>query len=113
MKYFVLFCTLILLLLNVAAYAIFDGYEGFNALLSSAVLVVNGLLLTGVFFSDIKDAFKISLGFLFPVAALIAFGLSIFADTTAKNNGSIFGCVVILVFQIIMFAAAYYASKKG
>lgn len=112
MKNLILFCTLILLLLNVAAYAIFDSYMGFNTALSSAVLVVNGLLLTGVFLSDLKDAFKASLGVLFPLAAVIAFVLSLFADSTAKNDGFLFGTIVILVLQVIVFAAAYYASKQ-
>lgn len=112
MKNLVIFSTLVLLLLNGAAYAIFDNYAGYNALLSSAVLVVNGLLLLGVFLSGLKDAFKASLGILFPLGAFIALVLSFFADSTAKNDGFLFGCTVILVLQTLVFAATYYASKK-
>lgn len=112
MKYPFLVLTLLALVLNGLAYLVFDGYQALNAVLSSALLAVNGLLLTIVMLSRIKDAFKVSLGILFPVAAFISFVLALFVDGNAKNDGCFFASIAILVVQLGVFAATYYASDK-
>ena len=101
----------IILLLNLVIGMIFSAYKPFNIGLNSAVIIVNTLMLYSLGVAQIKDGFKISLSFLFLIAAAIEFILALFVPETLENNVS--GTMLISLFagQIILYAIAYFVSK--
>lgn len=103
----------IILLLNFVIGLIFSSYKPFNIGLNSGVIIVNTLLLYSLGIVQIKDGFKISLSFLFLIAAVIEFLLAFFVPESFENN--VFLTILILLFacQVILYAIAYYVSKNS
>lgn len=101
----------IILLLNLVIGMIFSAYKPFNIGLNSAVIVVNTLMLYSLGVSLIKDGFKISLTFLFLIAAAIEFLLALFVPETLENNIALTMLIILFAGQVILYAIAYFVSK--
>ena len=101
----------IILLLNLVIGMIFSAYKPFNIGLNSAVIVVNTLMLYSLGVAQIKDGFKISLSFLFLIAAAIEFILALFVPETLENNVTLTMLILLFAGQIILYAIAYFVSK--
>lgn len=101
----------IILLLNLVIGMIFSAYKPFNIGLNSAVIVVNTLMLYSLGVAQIKDGFKISLSFLFLIAAAIEFILALFVLETLENNVALTMLILLFVGQIILYLIAYFISK--
>ena len=101
----------IILLLNLVIGMIFSAYKPFNIGLNSAVIILNTLMLYSLGVAQIKDGFKISLSFLFLIAAAIEYILALFVPETFENN--VFLTMMILLFagQIVLYFIAYFVSK--
>jgi hypothetical protein len=67
------------------------------------------LYLLGV--SQIKDGFKISLTFLFLIAAVIEFILAFFVPETWENNIALTMLILLFAGQLILYVIAYFVSK--
>ena len=79
--------------------------------LNSGVIIVNTLLLYILGVSQIKDGFKISLSFLFLIAAVIEFILAFFVPDTWINNVALTMLILLFAGQIILYIIAYFVSK--
>lgn len=101
----------IILLLNLAIGMIFSAYKPFNIGLNSAVIVVNTLMLYSLGVAQIKDGFKISLSFLFLIAAAIEFILALFVPKTFKDNSALTMLILLFAGQIVLYTIAYFVSK--
>ncbi len=101
----------IILLLNLVIGMIFSAYKPFNTGLNSAVIVVNTLMLYSLGVAQIKDGFKISLSFLFLIAAAIEFILALFVPETFENNVSLTMLILLFAGQIVLYFIAYFVSK--
>ena len=101
----------IILLLNLVIGMIFSAYKPFNIGLNSAVIVVNTLMLYSLGVAQIKDGFKISLSFLFLIAAAIEFILALFVPETLENNVALTMLIILFAGQVILYAIAYFVSK--
>ena len=101
----------IILLLNLVIGMIFSAYKPFNIGLNSAVIVVNTLMLYSLGVAQIKDGFKISLSFLFLIAAAIEFILALFVPETLENNVALTMLILLFAGQVILYAIAYFVSK--
>lgn len=101
----------IILLLNLVIGMIFSAYKPFNIGLNSAVIIVNTLMLYSLGVAQIKDGFKISLSFLFLIAAVIEFILSFFVPETFENNVSLTMLILLFAGQIVLYTIAYFVSK--
>lgn len=101
----------IILLLNLVIGMIFSAYKPFNIGLNSAVIVVNTLMLYSLGVAQIKDGFKISLSFLFLIAAAIELILALFVPETLENNVTLTMLILLFAGQIILYAIAYFVSK--
>ena len=101
----------IILLLNLVIGMIFSAYKPFNIGLNSAVIIVNTLILYSLGVVQIKDGFRISLSFLFLIAAAVEFILALFVPETLENNFSLTMLILLFAGQIILYAIAYFVSK--
>ena len=101
----------IILLLNLVIGMILSAYKPFNIGLNSAVIIVNTLMLYSLGVAQIKDGFKISLSFLFLIAAAIEFILVLFVPETFENNVSLTMLILLFAGQIVLYIIAYFVSK--
>lgn len=101
----------IILLLNLVIGLIFSSYKPFNIGLNSGVIIVNTLMLYILGVSNIKDGFKISLSFLFLIAAGIEFVLAFFVPEAFENNVVLTILILLFACQVILYVIAYYVSK--
>ena len=101
----------IILLLNLVIGMIFSAYKPFNIGLNSAVIILNTLMLYSLGVAQIKDGFKISLSFLFLIAAAIEFILALFVPETLENNVALTMLILLFAGQVILYAIAYFVSK--
>lgn len=111
MKNLILVIGGIILLLNLVIGLIFSSYKPFNIGLNSAVIIVNTLMLYSLGVAQIKDGFKISLSFLFLVAAVIEFILALFVPDTWENNLALTMLILLFAGQLILYVIAYFVSK--
>lgn len=111
MKNLTLIIGVIFLLLNIVIGLIFSSYKPFNIGLNSAVIFVNTLMLYMLGVSQIKDGFKISLIFLFLIAAVIEFILALFVPDSWENNVALTMLILLFAGQLILYVIAYFVSK--
>ncbi|MBO7193267.1 MAG: hypothetical protein J6V23_09125 [Bacteroidaceae bacterium] len=103
---------LILLAVNVFAGLLFSGYEWQSVCYTSAVLLVNFIFVQLLLSAKIKDAFKISLSFIFSFFGIIEFVLAAVADTEFADNYCLMGIVGLVVVQILLFLIVNLVSQK-
>lgn len=101
----------LLLTINAMAGIMIEVYNWYNVLLSSLVLIVNGILMYLTLNIPIKTAFKIAISTLFPFFTLVQFVLSVLAPYTFLNNWYIFSIMILLLIQIILLITIYTTSK--
>ena len=103
----------IVFLLNLVIGLIFSSYKPFNIGLNSGIIIVNTLMLYSLGTVHIKDGFKISLSFLFLIAAAIEFILALFTPASWDNNVILIMLLFLLVGQIILYVISFFTSKIG
>ena len=101
----------IVLLLNLVIGLIFSSYKPFNIGLNSGVIIVNTLMLYSLGVIQIKDGFRISLSFLFLIAAAIEFILGFFVPETYENSITLTMLILLFAGQVILYLIAYFVSK--
>ena len=101
----------IILLLNLVIGLIFSYYKPFNIGLNSAIIILNSLILYSLGVAQIKDGFKISLSFLFLIAAVIEFILALFIPESFENNVALTMLILLFAGQAILYVIAYFVSK--
>ena len=101
----------IILLLNLVIGLIFTSYKPFNIGLNSAIIILNTLILYSLGVAQIKDGFKISLSFLFLIAAVIEFILALFIPESFENNVALTMLILLFAGQAILYVIAYFVSK--
>lgn len=101
----------IILLLNLVMGLIFSSYKPFNIGLNCVVIILNTLILYSLGVAQIKDGFKISLSFLFLIAAVIEFILALFVPESFENNVALTMLILLFAGQAILYVIAYFVSK--
>ena len=101
----------IILVLNLVIGLIFSSYKPFNIGLNSGVIIVNTLMLYFLGVSQIKDGFKISLSFLFLIAAVIELIIALFVPNEWENNVTLTMLILLFAGQVILYVIAYFVSK--
>lgn len=98
-------------MLNLVIGLIFSAYKPFNIGLNCVVIIVNTLMLYSLGVVQIKDGFRISLSFLFLIAAAIEFLLAFFVSETLENNVALTMLILMFAGQVILYVIAYFVSK--
>ena len=104
--------TVMLLLVNFVAGLLLSAYEPFNVCFTSIVIVITAVLIGLLRAVKLKDAFVISLGFLFSFCGLVQFILGCVSPPQVEDNGCLIASVVILAFEIIVLLICNLTSKK-
>lgn len=97
---------------NILLGAIITSYSVFNVCVTSIIIAVTTALLIGITSSELKDAFKISLNFLFAFFGLIEFVLGIFAPEQYKNNWYLIAIICLIIIESTIYTISNIASKK-
>lgn len=101
----------ILLIANVLIGLIASSYETLNWIFSSVVIIVTTLLLGRISSSLLKDAFKISLSFLFSFLGIVEFILAIIAPSQFTDNWYLIVIVGLCVIESLFVIASHQASR--
>ena len=102
-----------ILLINCFAGLVMSDYQWANVGITSAVIIANYLLIMLVCKFEQKDAFKISLSFLFILMAICEFVLGCLAPIKLESNYYLMAIVVLLVIQILMCLLTNLISKNS
>lgn len=111
MKKGILIIGCIIMIANILLGAIITSYSVFNVCVTSIVIAVTTALLIGIASSKLKDAFKISLNFLFAFFGLIEFVLGIFAPEQYKNNWYLIAIICLIIIESIFLTFGRVNSK--
>lgn len=103
--------TLLLLLVNFLAGLLLSAYEPFNVCFTSIVIVVTAVLVNLLYSVRLKEAFAISLSFLFSFCGFVQFILGCVSPPEAEDNGCLIASLVILVFEVIVLLICNLISK--
>lgn len=107
-------CTLfIMLVVNVLAGALLKCYEWSNVGCTSAVMVCNFLLWIAVQSSKMKEAFKISLSFIFPVLEVAELVLAVLAPAQVEDNVYLVSVVSLMAIQLLLYLCLNLVSQKS
>lgn len=107
----IVFC--LLLVVNVLAGFMFNGYEWTNVCYSSSVLIVNLVFIIMLQTVNLKDAFKIAMSVFLPVIGVIEFVLTLLAPKEFAENGYLMGLIGFIAFQMLVFLIINVVSKKS
>ena len=111
MKNITIIIGVILLILNLLIGFMFSSYKPINVGLNCGVIIVNTLLIYSLGVVNIKDGFRISLCFLFLIAAAIEFVMVFFVPDSWQDNITLTLLMLLLAGQFILYVIAYYISK--
>ncbi|MCR4827742.1 MAG: hypothetical protein K5882_12460 [Bacteroidales bacterium] len=101
----------ILFVANVLIGLIATSYETFNWVLSSVVIIATIVLLGWLSSSSLKDAFKISLSFLFSFLGLVEYILAIVAPSQFADNWYLIVIIGLIVIESLFVIASNKASE--
>lgn len=112
MKRLIILTIVILLIVNGLLGFILTAYHPTNVCMNTAVILLSGIVLWAVSSSHLKDAYKISLTFLFAIFGGIEFILGFFAPTEWTNNWFAILVIAVLAIEIIIVLLTNYVSNK-
>lgn len=101
-----------LLVVNVLAGLIISAYEPFNVCFSSAAIVVTAILLCLLNTVQLKDAFRISLAFLFSFCGLVEFILGCSCSPSFADNGCLITALLMVVGEVAILLICCLISKS-
>lgn len=111
MKNIILTLGAICIVANLLIGLIVTAYPLFNVCLNTAVLVLNTLLLYALAASSVKDGFKVSMFFLFPLCSIIEYIFGLFASSSFENNWYLILTILLLLMEGIIFTIVRVISK--
>ena len=100
-----------LLLVNFLAGLLLSAYEPFNVCFTSIVIVITAVLIGLLRVVKLKDAFAISLSFLFSFCGFVQFILGCVSPPQVEDNGCLIASVVILMFEVFVLLICNLTSK--
>ena len=111
MKKTVIIATTILLVVNLLAGLMLSGFKPFNVTFTSVIIILTGALIYLLRSIPMKDAFVISLSFLFVFIGLIEYILGVLSPESFKNNGFLLGTICLLALECIVLTICSITSK--
>lgn len=98
---------------NGALGIIISAYQPTNVYLNSAVILLSGIVLWIVSSISLKDAFRISLTFIFGLLGVGEYILGFFAPSELSNNWFAILMIAILAIEsIILFLTNFVTNKN-
>lgn len=112
MKKTTLIITAILLIVNILFGVLLSSFKPFNVGFTSIVILLTGGLIYLLQCIKMKDAFAISLSFVFAVLGIIEYVLAILSPEQIPDNGHVIATIVLLVIQLIILLICNLTSNK-
>ena len=100
-----------MLVLNVIFGLIITSYTPFKVCFSSVAIIVTAILLCLLSIVKLKDAFSISLSFLFAFLGVVQFILGCLSPARFTDNGCLVAALLILAFEISILLICSLTSK--
>lgn len=102
MKKTILFVTIAALVVNIVAGLLLSSYHTFNVLATSLVIAFTATLMYITECITMKDAFRVSLPFVFAFLGLMMFLLMLFSKSQLQDNWCVIVSLVLLLFEILV-----------
>lgn len=102
MKKTILFVTIAALVVNIVAGLLLSSYHTFNVLATSMVIAFTATLMYITECITMKDAFRVSLPFVFAFLGLMMFLLMLFSKSQLQDNWCVIVSLVLLLFEILV-----------
>lgn len=112
MKKTTLIITAILLIVNILFGVLLPSFKPFNVGFTSIVILLTGGLIYLLQCIKMKDAFAISLSFVFAVLGIVEYVLAILSPAHIPDNGYVIATIVLLVIQLIILLICNLTSNK-
>lgn len=112
MKKAILFATIAVLIVNMAAGLLLSNYHVFNMLATSAVVLFTSALMYITESITMKDAFRVSLPFIFLVLGTVVFLLMLFSKHQLQDNWYVIVSLVILLVESVILYMTHRVSKR-
>ena len=112
MNKLVIIISACLRVVNVLAGLIISAYEPFNVCFSSAAIVVTAILLCLLNTVQLKEAFRISLPFLFSFCGLVEFILGCSCYPSFTDNGCLIAALLMVVGEVAILLICNLTSKS-
>lgn len=103
----------ILLVLNFLAGILLSAYNTFNMLLNSAIIVVTVTLSVISVRCTGRDAFRVSLPYIFSVCGLIQFILAIFSPSGFRDNYMIIAILLLIGLEVSGLVSVILLSRQS
>lgn len=111
MKKTILFATIAVLIVNIVAGLLLSSYHTFNILATSVVVILTVTLMYITECITMKNAFRVSLPFVFVALGIVMFLLMLFSKHQIQDNWCVIVSLVILLFEVLVLYITYRASK--
>ena len=112
MKTITIIMGLFALVVNIMVGVIVPAYPQFNMYLNSAIIVVHTMLLLAVLIANLKDAFRISLGYLFSTICVSMLIWGFFVIPQFENNIPLIVMFAITLMEVLGLIGANYITNK-
>lgn len=111
MRKIILFVTLAVLVVNILAGLLLSNYHTFNILATSLVVALTTLFMYITEYITMKDAFRVSLPFLFAFLGVVMFLLMLFSKPQLQDNWRVIVSLVILLVETVVLYITHKVSK--
>lgn len=112
MKRIILIVGAILLVANGLFGLLLSGYEQFNLIYTSLVIVVTTALLSLLCKLEMRKGFVVGLVMLFTIFGIVEYVLGLISPLQLKGNGCIIITIVLTTIEIITLFACNITSKQ-
>lgn len=112
MKKAIIVITIILMAINLLFGFLLTGFEPFNVGFTTIVILVNGILLYVLQSVTMKDAFAITLTFLFSFIGIILYVLGLLSPDSIEDNVFVIATIIFLVIEIVILFICSLTSKS-
>ena len=100
------------LLFNVLLGLLLSHYDYFNMGVNCGIIALNTALLFCVYTFNLRDAFRISLSFLFVLLSMIEIALGCLMPQKLQDNGCLITSIVLLFIEITLIVVTNILSNK-
>lgn len=112
MKKTILLLGGLVLIVNVLFGLLLSKYSYFNMGVNCGVIALNTALLFCLYQFNMRDAFRITLSFLFEIVGLIELILGSFMQQHLQDNGCLIAIFILLFAEISLFVILNIMSNK-
>lgn len=112
MKKTTIIITVILLVLNILLGLLISSFKPFNIVFTSLIILLTGGLIYLLQSITLKDAFAISLSFVYATLGLIEYILAILSPKYIQDNGYVIATTILIVIEGIILLICNLTSNK-